>query len=241
MKRHTSLSETIAESIKNDIIKGIWKPGDRLPGEYELANYYEVSRFTVREAIKRMSSTGLVTVEHGIGTFVNTVAPDSYMKPLLPLIALSDTDMLTICEARQPIEVQSIALCTMRATDDDILKMKDIYRQMQEVMQKEDYDAYHQIDLAFHKTIAQASRNMIIYTIMEMLQDFLRAQMTEVFSAPNSKMRSLERHRAMIEAIEERNVEMGKLLMSQHIQDSIDYMIEKQKNTEHLIESDATR
>lgn len=234
MKRRVNLSEEIAESIKNDIVSGTWKPGDKLPGEYEMAAQYEVSRFTVREAIKLVSSTGLVSIEHGVGTFVNTMTPDSYMKPLLSLIALSDVDLLTICEARQPIEVQSIALCAKRATPEDVEALRQIYGEMGDCMERGDYEAYHLKDMEFHKAIVHGSQNMILCEIINTLQDFLRVQMAEVFDAPGSKTKSQERHYAMIVAIEEHNAELATLLMSQHIQDSIDYVTSKMEDNDSL-------
>lgn len=222
MKERANLSDQIAEDIKKKIVDGELKPGDRISGEYELADEYGVSRFTVREAMKKLASTGLVDIKHGIGMFVNAVSPESYMKPLLSVILLSANDIQMICEARLPVEVQATKLFGECATQEDLKQLHKIYEQMEVALADGDDETYSKLDVEFHLFIAKASKNTILYEMLHMMQDLLKKQMMEVYELPDSRKRSIEKHRNMLTAFEEHNVEMATLIMEQHIKDSIE-------------------
>lgn len=228
MKTRQKMNEVVAEGIKEEIMKGNLKPGDRLPGEYELADRYGVSRFTVREAMKILNSLELIDIRHGVGMFVKQPTPEDYMKPMLSAMILTSNNLITICEARLPIEVQAIGLCSERREEADIRELEELCDEMQAELNRNELAEYNRLDLEFHLKIAKASKNAILYEILNMLQSFLRIQMDETVEAPNSKERSIERHRGMVAAIEQKNRQLAELLMSQHINDSIDYIRTRQ-------------
>lgn len=223
------MNEVVAESIKEEIMKGNLKPGDRLPGEYELAERYGVSRFTVREAMKILNSLELIDIRHGVGMFVKQATPEDYMKPMLSTMILTSNNLLTICEARLPIEVQAIGLGSERRDEKDIEELERLCDEMQKALDEDSPKEYNHLDLEFHLKIAMASKNAILYEILNMLQSFLRIQMDETVEAPNSKERSMERHRGMVAAVRQKNRQLAELLMSQHINDSIDYIRARQR------------
>ena len=103
MAYRKSLCDDAAEKIKNIILDGTYKQGDRLPNEYELAEICNVSRFTIREAMKEIAMLGLVEIEKGRGTFVSNQASSSLMQTLLPLIMFDKNSLAEIMEARIPI------------------------------------------------------------------------------------------------------------------------------------------
>jgi len=226
MKKRNNLCNLIVEDIKKNIIGGILKPGEKISGEFEFAEQYEVSRFTVREAMKMLDSMGLITIRHGIGSFVNEVTPKSFMKPLLPVLMMSDTDIERICEARLPLEVQAIYLCVDRIDKEELSKMKQLIEKMDKALSIKEFDNYNELDIEFHLLIAKASKNQVIFEILNTLQDMLREQMKRVSAAPDSKERSIKRHKLMVEAIENKEKELARQLMTLHINDSIEYLIQ---------------
>ena len=227
-KKRINLSKKIAEIIRQEIINKQLKPGDRLPGEYELSEQYGVSRFTIREAMNYLSSIGLVDIRHGVGMFVDSPTSENYIKPLVSILTLTDNDIVTICETRMPIETQAIALCAQRITSGEIEQLEAIYAEMEVYYEKDDLDGYNDADLNFHLAIALYSRNSIIYEILSALQDLLRAQIHDVLIVPNSRDNSIKKHLLMIEAIKQRDSDLASLLMSRHINDSIIYYNSKQ-------------
>lgn len=225
MKTRSNLCDIILDDITRDIIDGVLKPGEKIAGEYELAKKYEVSRFTVREAMKKLDSMGLITIKHGIGSFVNEITPESFMKPLLPVLVMSNIDIQEICEARLPLEVQSISLCIDRIDGEKLDEMKKIVEEMEKVLENREFDKYNELDIRFHLLIARASKNRVIFEMLNTLQDMLREQLKREVTAPDSRERSIKRHKLMIEAIEHREKELAKQLMTLHINDSIDFLV----------------
>jgi GntR family transcriptional repressor for pyruvate dehydrogenase complex len=225
MKNRSNLCDIIFEAITKDIIGGVLKPGDKLAGEYEFAEKYEVSRFTVREAMKKLDSMGLITIKHGIGSFVNEITPESFMKPLLPVLVMSNIDIREICEARLPLEVQSISLCIDRIDDDKLNEMRQQVEKMEKALAKKDFEKYNELDIGFHLLIAKASKNRVLFQMLNTLQDMLREQMKREMIVPSSSERSIRRHKQIIEAIERKEKELARQLMTLHINDSIDYLV----------------
>lgn len=222
MKKRSNLCDIILDDITKDIIGGVLKPGEKIAGEYELAKKYEVSRFTVREAMKKLDSMGLITIKHGIGSFVNEVTPESFMKPLLPVLVMSNIDIREICEARLPLEVQSISLCIDRIENEKLHEMKQIVVKMEKALNNKEFGKYNELDIGFHLLIAKASKNRVLFEMLNTLQDMLREQMKRDLIVPNSTERSISRHKLMIEAIERKEKELAKQLMTLHINDSIE-------------------
>lgn len=223
--KHKNLCDMIVEDFKKDIINGELKPGDKIAGEYDLAKKYEVSRFTVREAMKKLDSMGLISIKHGIGSFVNEIKPESFMKPLLPVLVMSNIDIREICEARLPLEVQSISLCIDRVTNEKLNQMKELYAKMEKALDKNDFEEYNELDIQFHLLLAIASENRVLFEMLSTLQDMLREQLRRDMKVPHSMKRSIRRHKLMIEAIENKEKELAKQLMTLHINDSIDYLV----------------
>ena len=222
MKKRSNLCDIIFEDITKDIIGGVLKPGEKIAGEYEFAEKYEVSRFTVREAMKKLDSMGLITIKHGVGSFVNKVTPESFMKPLLPVLVMSNIDIREICEARLPLEVQSISLCIDRIDVEKLNEMKQIVVKMEKALNNKEFEKYNELDIGFHLLIAKASKNRVLFEMLNTLQDMLREQMKREMIVTNSSERSINRHKLMIEAIERKEKELAKQLMTLHINDTID-------------------
>ena len=225
MKKRSNLCDIILDDITRDIIGGILKPGEKIAGEYELAEKYEVSRFTVREAMKKLDSMGLIIIKHGVGSFVEEVTPESFMKPLLPVLVMSNIDIREICEARLPLEVQSISLCAGRIDKEKLDEMKQMVTKMEEALNNEEFEKYNELDIRFHLLIAKASKNRVLFEMLSTLQDMLREQMKRDIIVPNATQRSISRHKLMVEAIERKEIELAKQLMTLHINDSIDYLV----------------
>lgn len=217
-----TLCKEVADSIRQDIIKGIWKPGDRLPGEYEFAEKYNVSRFTIREAIKTLHSSGLISIRRGVGTFVSDNKPESYMRGLLSHMVLEPQDIKTICEARMPIESQTVALCAQKADKDVVKTLWQMCDSMNNKLKDTRMDEYNRIDLAFHLYIAEIAGNPILYEMLSALQEFLIAQMNETID-PRLENASIVQHRQIVQAIEANDVELATLMMQRHIEKSIQF------------------
>ena len=96
--------DIVADQILEEIRKGRWKVGDRLPPEAELALEFCVSRVCLREGLKKLNVLGIVKIMQGDGTYVNEVNPSEFMKPLFNLLTVTENDIDEIYNARLFVE-----------------------------------------------------------------------------------------------------------------------------------------
>ena len=215
--------DEIVEDLYSKILSGIYKPGDQIPNEFELAEKYNVSRFVIREAIKNLCTSGIIRVERGRGTFVNKLNSVSFMKPLLPLLMLDDREMVEICEARLAIEKQTVLLCAQKASEEDVENLYSLLKEMEECLGDNDFEGYNNLDFKFHLYIAKASGNRILYIMLETIQDLLIAELHRTSVAPNANKNSIARHRSIVDALKEKKGLDAMKLMNDHIEDAIVY------------------
>jgi GntR family transcriptional repressor for pyruvate dehydrogenase complex len=223
MAGRQNLSDFVANELKNKIMFGEYKPGDQLPNEFDIAKEYDVSRFTIREAIKKISTTGIIKIERGRGTYVNKVSPSSFMKPLLPMLMLDENDLKEICVARLAIERETAYLCALNSNDDFINELNELVKGMEDCLVNKDFEKYTELDLQYHIKIAYASKNKILCEILIMLQDLLKVEMKKGSIAPNSNQKSIECHKQIIEEFKRKNQLEAAKLMEIHINNAIDY------------------
>ena len=96
--------DIVADQIIEEIRKGRWKIGDKLPPEGELAAELQVSRVCLREGLKKLNVLGIVKIMQGDGTYVNEVNPAEFMKPLFTLMTVTENNIDEIYDARIFVE-----------------------------------------------------------------------------------------------------------------------------------------
>ena len=154
--------DIVTDSITDDIVKGIYPLDSRLPTESELCEKYGVSRITIRESLKRLSSMGLVTIQQGRGTFVSNVDVGTFMAPLMQLIEFGSFDIETIYDARLCIETGTCRLAARNRTQEDTELLNRYVDQMDECVRNDDVIKMLELDSKFHFAIAEISRNQIL-------------------------------------------------------------------------------
>ena len=159
-----SVSDEIAERIKQGIIKKEWLPGEKIPGELELSKLFDVSRAAVREAIASLCGLGVLSARRGEGTFVAEVIPNEYLNTLLPMLMIDGGSMDEILELREIIEIESVGFAADRATDVEIKKMEEIIARMEKYKGHE--REFAEADLDFHTAIAAATHNSAVIKVV---------------------------------------------------------------------------
>ncbi len=149
------LFHAIAEQLSQLIDEGVFPPGSRLPGERELAERFDVSRVTVREAEIALQAIGRIEIKTGAGVYVCDEQPE---RPG----ALPEVSAFEVTEARSLVEAEAAALAAKLITDEDLAKLTSLI----EDMKSSDDDVSTAADGEFHATIARASGNgALLYTI----------------------------------------------------------------------------
>lgn len=210
------LFEQIVEQIRERIVRGELRAGDRLEPERELAVAFGASRTAVREALKTLAQMGLVEMTPGRGTVVtdNTShAMRSSISLMMRVGRLQSLDYLV--ELREIIEPEIAALAAQRADAEQIAALREAIERMDVALHQS--EAYIAADNTFHRTLALATRNPLILSLVDSIVGLLAEQRKLIFSAPGGPERGQVNHRALLEAIERRDVEGAQAAMRAHL------------------------
>ena len=211
--------QQIIMHIRGAISSGELRPGDRLPPETELARSLGVSRPTVREALKVLEALNLLESSTGPtgGTFVRTLSGVGVADSLKDSITLLlDLDELTIEElwaAREAIETRSVGIAAARRTERDLATMWGTI-QSDEYKEFDDYFP----DITFHMAIADASGNRLLSLFMLSIHLTLRTLAERYVLPSKSKHVSQDQHRLIYEAILDRDENLARARMEEHLQ-----------------------
>ena len=163
--------QIVIDYIGDMIINEDLKKGDKLPTERDLAMKLNVSRNSIREALKILDVIGLVSRRQGDGTYIKESFDDCFIEPLSIMFMLDRINENEILELRNMIEAETASLAAMRITDKEIKNLTEVYEAL---VKEEDESISAKYDKEFHYIIARASKNKIIfnyYNVMSMLMD----------------------------------------------------------------------
>lgn len=218
--RPKKISEEIVNQIKQLISKGELKPGDRIPSERELAAMLGVSRPSVREAIMVLEAMGFLDSRQGGGTFVKTLTEGSIMDPLAKLVEKRDPELLrSLAEVRMGLESWSAFLAAQRASDEDIAELRRLYAIMAKQAARGGWDA--EVDSEFHFAITAASHNSLQMHVLDSIHSIFSATiqvaLMEFYQQRGHLQLLLTHHREIMEAIADRQPELARRKMMEHL------------------------
>ena len=209
------LYEDIVGQIQEFIREGILKPGDRLPSERELAERLQVSRSSLREAIRALELKGLVVSRPGAGTFISTESLDSLISIIAASLAQAADYLHDVFEVRRLLEPQIAAMAAERANHEDIQRMDEALREQEGQIARGETGV--EGDTAFHFAMAQATQNHALTKVVSTIADILRQSRDQSLQTPGRPQRSLASHRHILDMIEGSNVEGARSAMQYHI------------------------
>jgi len=171
------ISDAIVEQLKELILNGNLKPGERLPSERDLVEQLGVSRPSVREALLILEAKGLVRGRQGGGTFVSDVLAPSIVNPLADLIKDNPEAVSDVLECRHGLEELAASYAALRATPEDREKIREKFHELYDATKAKDMMRAATADADFHMAIAEASHNVALIHITRSLFDLLSNQM----------------------------------------------------------------
>jgi GntR family transcriptional repressor for pyruvate dehydrogenase complex len=210
----------VAKQLANHIDNGIIAAGGRLPSERELAEKFEVSRPTIREAMIALEIAGRVEIRSGSGIFVSSGNGVSKLPNDAP-------GPLELLEARFYFESEAAALAAERATTTEIKALEKTIRAMTTENQR--CELHEKADERFHTLIAKASGNSAIYSTISNFWELRRMSEMSVFF--HEKLRNLgvkpqiRDHQSVLEAIRARDAGAARQAMRDHLQNVIDTVV----------------
>ena len=145
--------------------------GDRLPGERELADTLQVSRVSVREAIRSLEMLGLIEIRHGEGTFVREADANEVIRPLAMFLAVERGSLLDMFEVRRIFEAATSALAAERATDEEVTRIGMLLDKMKDRILHGDPEQGEAFDAAYHYAVAEASHNTLLIKLLRTVHE----------------------------------------------------------------------
>ena len=202
---HSRTADEVVGQIEALILEGVLRPGDRLPGERDLARQFEVSRPILRDALKALEMRGLLTTRHGGGTHVADVIGQVFSKPVMELISTHRKAAADYLEYRREIEGVAAEYAARRATPDNLALLDRIMARMEEAHGSGDFQHEADIDVEFHNAVGECAHNIILLHTLRscyrLLSDGVFQNRLLVFTLPGAREDLLAQHRAIHAAV----------------------------------------
>jgi GntR family transcriptional repressor for pyruvate dehydrogenase complex len=215
-------SDSHAQHLLGMIQGGELNVGDRLPGQRELAEQLNIGRSTVREAIRSLEALGYLETRVGLGTYVVSAAPDQIENSLSAWLEANKDQVIKVFEVREALESKASELAALNARPEDIRMLEETLLQMHSAIEQNDHSRVTEMDKRFHDVIASSAANSLLFQMIDDICSVLSADRSAVLAMPGRATRSLNEHRAVVQAIKSSNPQAAKNAMTRHIKNAID-------------------
>jgi GntR family transcriptional repressor for pyruvate dehydrogenase complex len=212
--RRSRLYQDIVSQIEALLDRGELRPGDQLPPERALAEQFQVSRASVREALRSLELLGVVETRAGGGTFVRRTVPEDLARPLSNLIARGHT-LTDVIEVRGLIEPAIAASAATRIRPDELVELRAILSQQAEKVATG--QSYAEEDTRFHELVGQAARNELLVTMLGVIWDVLRSSREQWLQTNQRAHSSIDAHERILAALEAHDADTARAAAGDHI------------------------
>lgn len=215
------LSSAVVRQIELLILRGILRPGERLPSERELSERLGVSRPSLREAVAELSERGLLTTRASSGIYVADVIGSAFSPALQTLFATHDEAVFDYLDFRRDMEGLAAQRAARLGSDTDLEIVDRIYQKMESAHAKRNPDEESSLDAEFHMAIIEASHNVVMLHMMRAMFDLLREGVfynrAMMFKQRATRDALLEQHRHINNALQARDADGAKAAVEAHL------------------------
>jgi GntR family transcriptional regulator, transcriptional repressor for pyruvate dehydrogenase complex len=211
-----AVTDEAIEKIKAMIVSGTLRAGDRLPREADLAAGLGLSRSSLREAVRALSLVNILDVRRGDGTYVTSLEPAVLLEALSFIVDFhSGATVLEFLQVRRILEPAATAMAAKRITEQQISELGGLLDSLGRHPEVEDLVAN---DLEFHRQIAACSGNSVLCSLLETLSGpTTRARVWRGLTQAGARERTLDEHRAILDALASRDPEVARSWATVHI------------------------
>ncbi len=214
--RKNKVYEEVARQIERLILKKL-KPGDKLPSERELAEMLQVSRSSIRDAIRGLELRGVVEPRQGAGTIVREASADSVVNPFAHALKRRREMVSELLDFRKMLEPPLAARAATHASADEISEMEEILQRQEAKLSRGETTIGE--DAEFHYAVALASGNSVVLKVLDIVMDLLRDTRERSLQVEGRPRKSLIGHQRILAAIKRQDAESAKAAMRRHIED----------------------
>jgi DNA-binding FadR family transcriptional regulator len=213
----SSLYTVIVEDISRMLLAGELQPGDMLPSERELCNRYNVSRTSVREALKVLIDKQMVSVIQGRGTTMAHPSSETVTESLGTLLKLGKVSPLQLAEVRRGLEPEMAALAAGRATAQQLEVIDGWFRRLQQALSS--LEEMAGFDIRFHLAIAEAAHNEVAKAMLTSIQALFHDTVSSGYRVEGAVERTLYYHGHILEALKAHQADAARRWMWEHLDD----------------------
>lgn len=216
--------EAVCDRIREQLRSGELKPGDRLPGERELAERYGVGRSAARDALRSLEVSGVVEARKGIngGFYVRSVGSGGFAQTVQDMVSLEQASIESVTEARIEITCVAIRLACARATEEELDAIQqdiDIHTDLFRVGQG---SRNTQSVIQFYRLIAQATHNPLIVMMVDALSEVYRALLARLDPRPNKDIMVVRQR--VLDLMRRRDPQGASQAMTEHLRQVSAYL-----------------
>lgn len=210
----------VIEQIQEMIMNGTLKDGDKLPSERILAEELDVSRASIREAIRALEILGIVESRQGEGNFICLKIGERFFEPLSIMFKLGNGKPEEILKLRMIIEVEAAAIAATRIKDEEVLEIEALIKEFEDA---ENSEELAKIDQRLHYMILQIAGNSLMINLMDtissLMESFIRKAQNIIESEVEWKAFLIQEHKGICDALCNRDPEKAASEMRKHLED----------------------
>jgi GntR family transcriptional repressor for pyruvate dehydrogenase complex len=215
------LSDSVVDQIEKLILRGILRPGERLPAERDLAERMGVSRPSLRAAIAELQDRGLLDSRASSGIFVADVLGSAFSPALIELFSKHDEAVFDYLTFRRDMEALAAERAASHASNTDLKVINTIFSKMEAAHDKNDPEKEAELDAAFHMAILEASHNVVMLHMMRSMFDMLRKGVfynrKSMFGHRATRDQLLDQHSAINDALQSRDPDAARAAVERHL------------------------
>lgn len=217
IKSRVRVYEDIVSRIFSLIQSGELQVGDKLPPERELAESLQVSRSSVREALRSLELLGHIEVRPGVegGSYVKEIGLENAQLILQSMFNLSQQSITDLIEVRLILESQAVTYAAERRTKENLNEIQASIEMMERELLNGDIGING--DHEFHCVLAKSTQNLFLTNLTEMLEELIEGTRIQSLSIPGIPQVALQEHKDIFEAIKNRDGKRAAFLMREHL------------------------
>lgn len=203
--RKKSVVDQIMDRLLSDITRGRYKPGTKLPNEYELISEMQVSRNSLREAVKILTAMGIVEIRRGDGTYVcSQVNPSAFDNVVYSIVSGQSTsgEML---ELRQILDDATVRLAIEKITPEELERLEKNVQEMKNAIRSNDSETAQECDFRFHMMLIESCKNVFFIRIVKGVYSIFKSSIGENVYLEKVDSQAPVYHQRMIDCIKQKD------------------------------------
>lgn len=213
--------DIIIRQIKDLLMTGQLKPGDKLPPERKLSETFNVGRTHVRDAIRKLEFYGIVKTRPQSGTFVAAIGVSALESLIADVLKIDSYSFLSLVETRVMLEISSIQLACERRSNDDLVLLEDSLNNYLDKALK-GVKAVEE-DFLFHLAIAEASKNKVLKSLLLIIVPDILSNYSIFKVCDTVTSKAVDEHREMFSKIKSKDEKAATAIMQEHLKGVMDF------------------